>query len=185
MQDNDAEGAHLRIAGQCALPASGQSLALDQGPQIGLGHRPDAVRDLGKDGAEARSPAGWTSRKLVSKVPDLNPPPLDGVGHHSPDLTELMKIAHRAGGRASRRDIADLSCRKHHLRIFVVRYTRTNATSGRRRSEGTSTSAIVASGTLMRCTCSAAGPVMTLPGPAYSSAAISRWNVVGAPVRDR
>jgi hypothetical protein len=66
--------------------------------------------------------------------------------------------------------------------IRDVRCSRTKFVSRRCRVEGTSTSTNSVSSARMWWLRSAAGPVMTLPGPAYSSAAISCCKVVGAPV---
>jgi hypothetical protein len=66
--------------------------------------------------------------------------------------------------------------------IRDVRCSRTKFVSRRCRVEGTSTSTNSVSSVRMWWLRSAADPVMTLPGPAYSSAAISCCKVVGAPV---
>ena len=65
--------------------------------------------------------------------------------------------------------------------IRDVRCSRTKFVSRRCRVEGTSTSTNSVSSVRMRWLRSAAAPVITLPGPAYSSAAISCCKVVGAP----
>jgi hypothetical protein len=69
--------------------------------------------------------------------------------------------------------------------ILDVRFNWTKPTSRRLRGSGTSTFTIEVLGTLMRCHASAAGPVITLPEPAYRIAATSRCAVVMAPLAER
>src|SRR5208337_2139259 len=113
---------------------------------------------------------------------------LHRVGHDRPHVPQAGHLAHGIGDSARRRGVAQRAVAQRAglpdpLGHRVVRCRRTNAASRRFLVAGTRTSTSSDDVPRMWWQRSAAGPVITLPLPAYSSAAISFWSVVGVPVR--
>ena len=141
--------------------------------QVRLRRRPDSVSDIRQGLAEQGRPDVRPGGELGVEVPRSAAAPLHRVSHNRPHVAQAGHTAHGIGDSAGRRGSAQRAACQVRSGSRVVRYRRTNPASRRFLAAGTRTSMKSADGPRIWWQRSAAGPVITLPLPACSVAAIS------------